>query len=128
MPLDTCIPSGSNALIWGYEDVTVSVSVPPDHALTAVVGKKSELVIRPLLPRLKKLAAFAYVAERYGYGYAGHAPGTAAVNNPGFVFRRAADARERAVLLTAGRPGGGIALPGVMPGPGLMPTPAGRQR
>ncbi|MFI7018822.1 hypothetical protein [Streptomyces sp. NPDC050164] len=94
--------------------------------MKAVAEEKSEYVVRPFFPGMKKFAAFAYIAERFGYRYMGHAPGNAALNNPYFLFQRASDARERAAATMASRPGlpGKHALPGMRPGRGLTPDAA----
>ncbi|PWI14425.1 hypothetical protein DI272_09865 [Streptomyces sp. Act143] len=88
--------------------------------MKAVGEEQSEYVVRPFFPGMKKFAAFAYVAERFGYRYMGHAPGNAALNNPYFLFQRTPDARERAAATMAGHPGGRV-LPGMRPGRGLTP-------
>ncbi|MEU0472123.1 hypothetical protein [Streptomyces olivaceus] len=43
--------------------------------MKTVAEEAHEFVVRPHIPGLKKFAAFAYVAERFGYRYMGHAPG-----------------------------------------------------
>jgi hypothetical protein len=92
----------------------------------AVAEEKSEYTVRPFFPGMQKFAAFAYVAERFGYRYMGHAPGNAALGNPYFLFQRTSDARERAAATMADRPGlsGKYVLPGMRPGRGLTPNAA----
>ncbi|MFE0671910.1 hypothetical protein [Streptomyces sp. NPDC058867] len=94
--------------------------------MKAVAEEKNEYVVRPFNPGLKKFAAFAYVAKRFGYVYMGHAPGNAALNNPYFLFQRTSDARERAAatMASSAGPSGGYKLPGMRPGRGLTPCAA----
>jgi hypothetical protein len=47
-------------------------------------------------PSLRKFAQFAYIAEQYGYRYAGLDPVLRDSSTPFFVFRRLPDAHERA--------------------------------
>ncbi|MFF0514932.1 hypothetical protein [Streptomyces sp. NPDC004250] len=100
-----------------------------NELMKAVAEEASDFVVRPHFPGLKKFAAFAYVAESFGYRYCGHAPGNAALNNPYFLFRRMPDARERAAALMAADPGtsGRAQLPGMQPGNGFSPVPAVRR-
>ncbi|MGW3189435.1 hypothetical protein ACWDBT_16440 [Streptomyces ardesiacus] len=99
-----------------------------NELMKAVAQEAGEFVVRPHVPGLKKFAAFAYVAESYGYRYSGHAPGNAALNNPFFLFVRMPDARERAAALQAAPRDahGGFLLPGMRPGLGLTPVPEAR--
>ncbi|MFE6590694.1 hypothetical protein [Streptomyces sp. NPDC057781] len=99
-----------------------------NELMKAVAEEAREFAVRPHFPGLKKFAAFAYVAERFGYRYLGHAPGNAALNNPYFLFRRMPDARERATALMGADAAApvGNALPGMRPGLGFTPTPAAR--
>ncbi|MGW3494261.1 hypothetical protein [Streptomyces sp. NPDC001020] len=94
--------------------------------MTAAAEGKEEYAARPDFPGMKKFAAFAYVADKFGYQYVGHVPGSAAMNNPYFLFRRTPEAQERAA---AGMPGCPDAarddmLPGMVPGRGLTPDPS----
>ncbi|MBD0842757.1 hypothetical protein [Streptomyces sp. TRM68416] len=93
--------------------------------MKAVAEEKAEFTTRPYFPGMEKFAAFAYVAERFGYRYMGHVPGTASMNNPYYLFQRTPDARERANSILAGQNGAyhGGSLPGMRPGRGLHPTP-----
>ncbi|MBU6531900.1 hypothetical protein ACFUIW_24200 [Streptomyces sp. NPDC057245] len=95
-----------------------------NELMKAVAEEAHEFVVRPHIPGLKKFAAFAYVAECFGYRYMGHAPGGAALNNPYFLFLRTPDARERATaLLTLNREASTRKLlPGMQPGRGLTPV------
>lgn len=88
----------------------------------------SEFNVRPHFLTKKRFAAFAYVAEQYGYLYSGITPGTGATNNPYYSFRRAPDAYERASTTAARHPGmgNGGPLPGMRPGQGLRPLPEAR--
>ncbi|MBQ1094986.1 hypothetical protein KBY55_02440 [Streptomyces sp. b94] len=94
----------------------------------AVAEEAGEFTVRPRLPRLKRFAAFAYVAEQRGYRYAGHAPGNAALNNPYFLFRRTSDTRAWTAAPDAARSRAlaGNSLPGMRPGLGLTPQEAAR--
>ena len=94
----------------------------------AVAEEASEFTVRPRLPGLRRFAAFAYVAEQFGYRYAGHAPGNAALNNPYFLFCRVSDPRERAAAPGAVTPDAfqGALLPGMRPGLGLTPDDSAR--
>ncbi len=47
-----------------------------NELMKAVAEEAREFTARPYFPGLRKFAAFAYVAESYGYRYAGHAAGT----------------------------------------------------
>ncbi|MCU8589949.1 hypothetical protein ACFUMJ_02405 [Streptomyces olivaceus] len=71
-----------------------------DELMKAVEQESPQFVVRPHVPGLRKFAAFAHVAERFGYHYLGHAQGSTALNNPYFLFRRAPDAGERAIPVT----------------------------
>lgn len=99
-----------------------------NELMKAVTEEAREFTVRPHFPGLKKFAAFAYVAESFGYRYAGHAPGNAALNNPFFLFVRMPDARARATALRAARQQapGRTPLPGMRPGLGLTPVPEAR--
>lgn len=90
----------------------------------------------PRCPGLRRLAAFAYVAERYGYGYGyghgygyryghgyryvGPTPGTRPGRDSSHSLTRLPDAAARVARTTAGFPHArnGGALPGTRPGPG----------
>ncbi|MFC8085400.1 hypothetical protein [Streptomyces sp. NPDC057340] len=96
------------------------------NELMKAVGEEVEkFSVRPHFPGLKKFAAFAYVAQSFGYRYVGHVPGNAALNNPFFLFVRMPDARERGAALQAVPPDarGRTPLPGMRPGLGLTPVP-----
>ncbi|EHN76476.1 integral membrane protein [Streptomyces coelicoflavus ZG0656] len=99
-----------------------------NELMKAVTEEAREFTVRPHFPGLKKFAAFAYVAERFGYRYVGHAPGNAALNNPFFLFVRMPDARERAAALQADQQqaSGRRPQPGMRPGLGLTPVPEAR--
>ncbi|MFC7982673.1 hypothetical protein [Streptomyces sp. NPDC057336] len=100
------------------------------HALMKAASEEAhEFTVRPRFPGMKKFAAFAYVAESFGYRYLGHAPGNAALNNPYFLFRRTADARERTAALIGSTPSAPArnVLPGMRPGLGLTPVPEARR-
>ncbi|MGW1470357.1 MULTISPECIES: hypothetical protein [Streptomyces] len=98
-----------------------------NELMKAVVEEAHEFVVRPHIPGLKKFAAFAYIAERFGYRYMGHAPGGVALNNPYFLFLRTPDARERAALLTlSSEASNRKLLPGMRPGLGLTPDKEAR--
>ncbi|MFJ6566812.1 hypothetical protein ACIQNU_05295 [Streptomyces sp. NPDC091292] len=79
----------------------------------------------------RKFAAFAYVAEQYGYVYEGLSPVSPKGSpNPYFAFRRAPDAVERAAATAARHPAAlqGGPLPGMRPGGGrLRPLPEARR-
>ncbi|MFG2678221.1 hypothetical protein [Streptomyces sp. NPDC048392] len=96
-----------------------------NELMKAVTEEAREFAVRPHFPGLKKFAAFAFVAERFGYRYVGHAPGNAALNNPFFLFVRMRDARERAAALQAAHREAPVRklLPGMRPGLGLTPVP-----
>lgn len=96
-----------------------------NELMKAVAEEAREFTVRPHFPGLKKFAAFAYVAESFGYRYVGHAPGNAALNNPFFLFVRMPDARARATALQAAhqQAPGRTPLPGMRPGLGLTPVP-----
>ncbi|MEU8555183.1 hypothetical protein ACQ88W_25725 [Streptomyces lividans] len=98
--------------------------------MKAVAEEAREFTVRPHFPGLKKFAAFAYVAESFGYRYVGHAPGNAALNNPFFLFVRMPDARTRATALQAAhqQAPGRTPLPGMRPALGLTPVPEARPR
>ncbi|WP_405638822.1 hypothetical protein [Streptomyces sp. NBC_00019] len=67
----------------------------------------------------RKFAAFAYVAEQYGYQYVGLSPlSPKGSPNPYFAFRRTQDAVERATRTTERYPTAlqGGQLPGMRPG------------
>ncbi|MFS8198540.1 hypothetical protein ACLVWQ_07595 [Streptomyces sp. CWNU-52B] len=67
----------------------------------------------------RRFAAFAYVAEQYGYRYDGLSPlSPKGSPNPYFAFRRAPDAVERATRTAELHPTalGGGPLPGMRPG------------
>ncbi|MET8898883.1 hypothetical protein ACFVGX_13405 [Streptomyces sp. NPDC127113] len=67
----------------------------------------------------RKFAAFAYVAEQYGYRYEGLSPlSPRGSPNPYFAFHRLPDAPERAARTTQHCPGApqGGQLPGMRPG------------
>ncbi|WP_435615345.1 hypothetical protein [Streptomyces coelicoflavus] len=99
-----------------------------NELMKAVSEEVEEFSVRPHFPGLRKFAAFAHVAQSFGYRYVGHAPGNAALNNPLFLFVRMPDARERVAALQAARRDarGRIPLPGMRPGLGLTPVPQAR--
>ncbi|MFK0068195.1 hypothetical protein [Streptomyces sp. NPDC091046] len=100
-----------------------------DVLMKAVGEEAREFVVRPLTPGLRKFAAFAYVAEQFGYSYAGHAPGNAALNNPYFVFQHTSGWREAPGSSERFGPTAvSGSLPGMRPGLGLTPTEAARPR
>ncbi|MFI9603116.1 hypothetical protein ACIHCX_25270 [Streptomyces sp. NPDC052043] len=83
-------------------------------------------------PTKYQLAAYAYVAEQYGYRYTGPAPyySSSGRSFPVFGFRRLPDAEERAartqVQYPSPLPNG--PFPGMLPGgDGLTPRPEVRQ-
>lgn len=90
---------------------------------------RAEYSVRPYTSSTKTFAAFAYVAEQFGYRYVGHTPGTGATNNPYYSFQRMPDAHERAAATVANHPDvlHGGALPGMRPGGGLRPLPSVQQ-
>ncbi|MFE0182301.1 hypothetical protein [Streptomyces olivaceus] len=53
-----------------------------NELMKVVAAEAHEFVVRSRIPGLKKFAASAYVAEFFWYRYTGHAPGSAALNNP----------------------------------------------
>ncbi|MGW0737272.1 hypothetical protein [Streptomyces sp. NPDC002851] len=79
----------------------------------------------------RKFAAFAYVAERYGYQYDGLSPTSPKGSpNPYFAFRRTADAAERAAHSATHFPHAlqGGQLPGMRSGGSrLRPLPEARR-
>ncbi|MET9218864.1 MULTISPECIES: hypothetical protein [unclassified Streptomyces] len=86
---------------------------------------------RNLVGSWRRFAAFAFVAEQYGYRYEGMAATSPKGSpNPYFGFRREADAAERATLAAARYPEGlrGGQLPGMRPGRRrLRPSPEVRE-
>lgn len=73
-------------------------------------------------PSARTFARFAYVAEQYGYRYAGLDPDLRGTGTPFFLFRRLPDAAERAARthrLFPGAPERGR-LPGMRPWPGVV--------
>ncbi|MFH8490958.1 hypothetical protein [Streptomyces longisporoflavus] len=82
---------------------------------------------RNLQKSWRKFAAFAYVAEQYGYRYDGLSPTSPKESpNPYFAFRRTPDAVERAARTAALFPQAltGGQLPGMRPGGSrLRPLP-----
>lgn len=93
-------------------------------------GVELHLLINPWGSR-RKFAAFAYIAERYGYRYDGLAPGISpGMSYPSFAFRRLPDAAERATHTMAQYPHvlQSGPYPGMRPGrDGLSPLPETRQ-
>ncbi|MEV7218912.1 hypothetical protein AB0N98_03425 [Streptomyces sp. NPDC093681] len=72
-------------------------------------------------PSLWKFAQFAYIAEQYGYRYAGLDPELRGSGTPFFIFRRLPDAHERAARTREQFPG---ALErGRLPGMRAWPVP-----
>ncbi|MFW6694384.1 hypothetical protein [Streptomyces sp. MAR4 CNX-425] len=77
----------------------------------------------------RTFAAFAYLAEQYGYRYGGlsadHAPSR---GHPVFAFHRLPDAAERAARTRSRYPDAplGGPLPGLAPGRGPVPLPEAR--
>ncbi|WP_434599723.1 hypothetical protein [Streptomyces sp. A5-4] len=62
----------------------------------AATGAELHTLVNPWASR-RKFAAFAYIAEQYGYRYTGPAPGISmGRSHPVFAFRRLPDAPERA--------------------------------
>lgn len=92
-------------------------------------GAETYTTINPWNSR-KTFAAFAYLAEQYGYRYAGLSAhhGTSR-SHPVFAFRRLPDAAERAARTRAGHPDGplGGSLPGLTAGRRPEPLPEARQ-
>ncbi|KAF4405085.1 hypothetical protein [Streptomyces lycii] len=81
-------------------------------------------------PSVWRLAKFAYVAEQYGYRYAGLDPDLGSSNTPLFIFRRLPDAGERSRRVRQDYPDAltGGRLPGLRSlGGRLVPTPEARQ-
>ncbi|WP_328873123.1 hypothetical protein OHT76_25150 [Streptomyces sp. NBC_00287] len=82
---------------------------------------------RNLLRSRKQFASFAYIAEQYGYEYAGLSTlSPSGSPNPYFAFRRTPDAAERAARTSAQHPDAirGGQLPGMRPGGSrLAPLP-----
>lgn len=77
-------------------------------------------------PGLRTLAAFAYVAERYGYRYVGYGAGGAGSRLPVLEFVRLPDAARRGAAAAAAFPaaGRGGPLPGMRADrAGLRPLP-----
>ncbi|MFE9253387.1 hypothetical protein [Streptomyces sp. NPDC007088] len=96
----------------------------------AVARKEAEFSVRPHLTTKKKLAAFACVADDFGYRFTGLAAGTRTANNPYYAFRRTPDADRRAAAALARHPHAmtGGQLPGMRPGGGFRPDRATRER
>jgi hypothetical protein len=92
-------------------------------------GAELHLLINPWGSR-RKFAAFAFIAEQYGYRYDGLAGGVpTGVNHPSFAFRRLPDAAERARRTMAQYPHSPQSgpYPGMRPGgDGLTPLPENR--
>ncbi|MGW1049408.1 hypothetical protein [Streptomyces sp. NPDC002521] len=90
----------------------------------AVAAGRDQYELRLASPNFHRLAAYAYVAEQFGYRYMGAAPGTSTLNQPLLVFRRAEDLRARAAETLARYPhfAEGGPLPGMVPGKGLHPS------
>ncbi|WP_328873122.1 hypothetical protein OHT76_25145 [Streptomyces sp. NBC_00287] len=65
----------------------------------AVSEGAAEFTTSPNFPGSERLASFAQIAERSGYRYMGHAPGTASLNNPVHLFQRAQPAQADIALL-----------------------------
>ncbi|WBB58619.1 hypothetical protein O7599_23705 [Streptomyces sp. WMMC500] len=92
-------------------------------------GAATYTTINPWNSR-RTFAAFAYVAEQYGYGYAGLSPAhSPARAHPVFVFRRLPDAADRARRTRARYPDAplGGPLPGLAPGRRPVPLPTARR-
>ncbi|MBD0740665.1 hypothetical protein [Streptomyces sp. CBMA29] len=90
----------------------------------AVATGRDQYEVQLTSPGLRKLAAYAYVAEQFGYRYAGPAPGSRSMNQPLMTFRRSPELGELAAR-TAARypdPAGGGPLPGMVEGRGLRPA------
>lgn len=106
------------------------------HTLKALLQAGSEgvglhLLVNPWGSR-RKFAAFAYIAEQYGYRYDGLAPGISpSMSHPTFAFRRLPDAMERATHTAPQYPNvlhGRGPYPGMRPGgDGLTPLPEARR-
>ncbi|KAF4405087.1 MULTISPECIES: hypothetical protein [Streptomyces] len=92
-------------------------------------GVELHTMVNPWASR-RKFAAFAYIAEQYGYRYDGLASGIpTSRSHPIFGFRRLPDAQERATRTSAAYPNavGGGPYPGMRPsGNGLTPLPEAR--
>ncbi|GHI92010.1 hypothetical protein [Streptomyces olivaceus] len=86
-----------------------------NELMKVVAAEAHEFVVRSRIPGLKKFAASAYVAEFFWYRYTGHAPGSAALNNPYLLFLRTPDARERALLTLNPETSTRKPLPGMRP-------------
>lgn len=92
-------------------------------------GAETYTTINPWNSR-RTFAAFAYLAEQYGYRYAGlsgkHRPGR---SHPVFAFRRLPDAAERATRTRSRYPDAplGGPLPGMTSGRTPEPLPEARQ-
>jgi len=92
-------------------------------------GAETYTTINPWNSR-QTFAAFAYLAEQYGYRYAGlSAKHGTSRSHPVFAFRRLPDAVERATRTRARYPDAplGGPLPGLAPGRGAEPLPEARQ-
>lgn len=93
-------------------------------------GAEQHLLVNPWGSR-RKFAAFAYIAEQYGYRYDGLAPGVSpSMSHPTFAFRRLPDATERATRTAAQYSNAlhGGPYPGMRPGgDGLTPLPQARR-
>ncbi|GAA2132496.1 hypothetical protein [Streptomyces synnematoformans] len=92
-------------------------------------GAATYTTINPWNAR-RTFALFAYLAEQYGYRYAGLSPDhSPSRGHPVFAFRRLPDAAERATRTRARYPDGplGGPLPGLTPGRKPAPLPEARQ-
>ncbi|AZM46741.1 hypothetical protein DMB38_13800 [Streptomyces sp. WAC 06738] len=92
-------------------------------------GAETYTTINPWNSR-RTFAAFAYLAEQYGYRYAGLSPEHGVSRaHPVFAFRRLPDAGERATRTRAHYPDAplGGPLPGLSGGSRPVPLPEARQ-
>ncbi|MEV0850276.1 hypothetical protein AB0J21_31145 [Streptomyces sp. NPDC049954] len=72
-------------------------------------------------PSLRSFAQFAYLAEQYGYRYAGADPESGGPRTPRFQFHRLPDARDRTAGMRHRYPGAPYA--GRLPGLSAWPLP-----
>ncbi|MGW9328326.1 hypothetical protein [Streptomyces koyangensis] len=77
------------------EDDRLDGAVPASGTATSLPSTCTYTTEVPW-PSLRKFAQFAYVAEQYGYRYAGLDPDLSGSGTPFFLFRRLPDGAERA--------------------------------
>lgn len=90
----------------------------------AVAGGRDQYEVQLTSPGLRKFAAYAYVAQQFGYRYLGPSSSSRSMNQPLMTFRRSAELRDLAARTLARYPdpAGGGPLPGMVAGHGLRPS------